>query len=377
MSILYYLVSFFLIINIIVFIHEYGHYLAAKKCNVKISKFSIGIGPEIWGVDDKYGTRWCFSLLPIGGYVLMLGDGDIASTTENEESLKELSEEERQQSFPAKSNWEKMSIAFCGPLFNYIYAFIVMVLMSVFYGAPQYRPIVEEVLNGSPAEKCGIMPGDKILSVDGEKVEKYRDIVIKISDNKSEKIVFLIERKERQMVFRIAPEIKEVKKLIGGTRKSKIVGIKSGKPVFEKRFLWGALGYAFHECASTTAEMCGVFAKLFMGKKSIDDFGGVVHMASIAGDLSKTGNFALLIMFTVTLSLNLGFINLLPLPVLDGGRIFICLIEQIFGKKLNQTLQERIMIVCAFLLISLMLVTTVNDVLRIEVVSRFVSNLMR
>jgi regulator of sigma E protease len=357
-------------------VHEYGHYLAARKCGVKVSKFSIGIGPEICGINDDNGTRWCFSLLPIGGYVMMLGDGDIASATDDEESLEKLSEEEKTHSFLAKSNWQKMGIAFCGPLFNYIYAFVVVIVICIFYGVPTYRPIVGEVLKASPAEKCGILPGDKVLSVNGQKIEKYRDIVMKIADNNSEKINFLVERNGKQLLISVTPETKETKKLLGGVKKMKIVGIRSDTPIFEKKSFLSAVLYGFQVCIQSTGEMIYVLGKLFAGKKSLDDFGGVVHMASIAGDLSKDGHFILLIMFTVTLSLNLGFINLLPLPVLDGGKIFICLIEQVTAKTLNKIFQEYIMTGCAVLLIFLMLATTINDILRIEVINKFVSGLI-
>jgi regulator of sigma E protease len=365
-----------MIVNIIVFVHEYGHFLAAKRVGVKVTKFSIGIGPEILGFNDKDGTRWCFSLLPVGGYVMMLGDGDVASSTEDEESLKGLSEEEKQQSFPAKSNWEKILIAFCGPLFNYLYAFVVIFFMGIFYGTPTYEPIIGNVLKDSPAEKVGIMKGDKIISVDDQAVERYRDVILKILDNESGEVKFKIERNGVQQEIVVAPEIKEVKKIIGGVKKTKIVGIVSGEPVFKERGILESIQLAFEECFNATKEMCTMFSKLFAGKKSLDDFGGVVRMAEVAGDLSKTGSFALLIMFTVTLSLNLGFINLFPLPVLDGGRILISFIEEITKKKFNKTLQEYVMMACAILLMCLMLLTTVNDVLRIEVVSKFVSSIM-
>jgi regulator of sigma E protease len=364
MNFFYYFVSFFLIINIIVFVHEYGHFLAAKRVGVKISTFSIGVGPELFGFNDKCGTRWRFSLLPVGGYVMMLGDGDIASSTEDEEALQGLSEEEKKQSFTEKSNWEKILIAFCGPLFNYIYAFIVIVAMGFFYGLPVYEPIIGETVKDSPAEKCGILAGDRIISVDGRQVGEYRDIIVAISENESGKVGFVIERSGVQRKISIVPEIKGAKKL---------VGVRSGDPVFVKKSFFDSVGSAFSECVSVTLGMVRVFSHLFAGKKSLDDFGGVVRMAEIAGDLSKAGSFALLIMFTVSLSLNLGFINLLPLPVLDGGRILISLIEQAIGKKLNKKFQEYVMTACAVLLILLMLATTVNDVLRLEAVNKFVS----
>ncbi|MDR1375613.1 MAG: RIP metalloprotease RseP [Holosporaceae bacterium] len=376
MAILYYLFSFFAVINIIVFVHEYGHYLAAKKVGVKVTTFSIGMGREIFGMNDKHGTRWRFSLLPIGGYVMMLGDGDAASATEDKEFLDKLTPEERQFSFPEKNNWEKIFIAFCGPFFNYIYAFVMVVAMSFFCGIPSYPPIIGEVQKESPAEKHGLLSGDKIISMDGEEISKYRDVVIKIAEKESGPIKFVIERNSHQFAVSIAPEIKEIKKIIGGVKKTKLLGIRSGKPAFEKKSLLDSLGAGWVTCVSATKEMFHVFGKLFAGQKSLDDFGGIVHMASVAGDLSQNGNFALLIMFTVTLSLNLGFINLFPLPILDGGRILICLIEEVLRKKLSEKFQEHIMITCAVLLIFLMLVTTVNDILRIEAVNKFVSGFL-
>ncbi|MDR2723713.1 MAG: M50 family metallopeptidase [Holosporaceae bacterium] len=375
MSIFHYLFSFFFVINIIVFVHEYGHFLAAKRVGVKVLKFSIGIGPEICGINDKHGTRWCFSLFPIGGYVMMQGDGDIASATEDEESLKDMTAEDSNQSIITKSNWEKMLVAFCGPFFNYIYAFVVVAGLAFFYGAPVYDTTIANVLTGSPAEKAGLLVGDKIIAVAGQKVDKYSEVIRRIKEEAG-KIDFLIERNGIQEKISISPEIKETKMLLGGVKKNKIVGIHSGSPVFVKKSLRDSIKFAVLECVNATKEMCMIFARLFAGKKSLDEFGGVVRMAEVAGNLSQSGSFALLIMFTVTLSLNLGFINLFPLPILDGGKILISFVEQITGKKLNKALQEYVMMACAALLIFLMLVMTVNDVLRLEVVNRFVSNII-
>jgi regulator of sigma E protease len=370
-----YLISFFLIINVIVFVHEYGHFLAARQVGVKVSVFSLGIGPEVCGFSDRHGTRWRLSLLPIGGYVMMLGDGDVASVTEDEKSLENCSEEEKKQSFFAKSNWEKMWIAFCGPLFNYIYAFAVIVMTACFYGAPIYEPVAGRILKDSPAEKAGILPGDRIISINGRSIDKYRDIVLAVSNDESGELRLVTERNGVRNELSVAPEIRETKKIIGGVRRSKILGICSGDPVFVKKTPVEALCFGFSECLRVTGEMCTMFGKLFSGKKTLDDFGGVVRMAEVAGNLSRSGDLILLIMFTVTLSLNLGFINLFPLPVLDGGRILVSFAEEITGKKINKTLQEYIMTACAILLILLMLAMTVNDVLRLEAVSRFVSGI--
>ncbi|GHT91346.1 zinc metalloprotease [Alphaproteobacteria bacterium] len=372
----YYLISFFVIINTIVFVHEFGHYLAARSVGVKITTFSLGMGPELFGFNDKSGTRWRFSLLPIGGYVMMLGDGDASSTTEDEESIKDLTEEEKQHSIIYKNNWEKMRVAFAGPFANYIYAFVVLFFIGISCGVPKSLPIIGEVMKGSAAEAAGFVAGDKILAIDGKQVEKFRDVLINISCSDKEKLSFEVERNGKPQIIAVTPQVTEKKKLFGGVKKTRLIGIKPGDPIFERASIIDSFTGAIGTCVSTTQEMCYMFSTLFAGKKSLDDFGGIVHMASVAGDLSKSGNFLLLILFTVTLSLNLGFINLFPLPVLDGGRIVLCFIEQVIKRKLNEKFQEYIMIACALLLILLMLATTINDILRLESVNKFVCRIL-
>ncbi|MDR3180279.1 MAG: RIP metalloprotease RseP [Holosporaceae bacterium] len=376
MDYLYYLVAFFVIVNVIVFVHELGHYLAARKVGVQVTTFSLGMGPEIFGFNDKNGTRWCFSLLPIGGYVMMLGDADASSTTEDIESLKELSEEEKQKSIICKSNWEKILISFGGPFFNYLYAFVVLVIMGMSCGIPRYMPVIGEVMKDTPAETAGLAVGDKIISVNGQKVEKFRDVLVSIANSDKPEVIFEIDRNGQPVIIGVTPKVMEKKSGRRRTRKTKIVGIKPGEAVLERASIFQSLKNAAKECISSTQEMFVMFSRLFSGKKSLDDFGGVVHMASVAGDMAKAGNFAILIFFTVTLSLNLGFINLLPIPVLDGGRIFICFIEQITRRKLNEKLQLYVMIACALLLILLMSATTINDILKIEAVDKFVSRVL-
>ena len=376
MAFFYYLISFLVIINLIVVVHEFGHYLAAKKIGVKVEKFSVGMGPEVCGFNDKEGTRWCISWLPIGGYVMMLGDGDVSSSTEDLEGFEKLSAEDKKKSIISKNNWEKMFVAFAGPFSNYVYAFVVVFCMAFFYGVPKYEPIIGEVLKNSAAEKAGILAGDRILSVDGKKVEKYRDILVHLSMSDSDKASFVIDRNGQMIALDVIPQVTEKKRVIGAPKRTKMFGLKSMNPTFEKLSFGSAFSRAFSDCVSATKEMFMVFGKLFEGKKSLNDFGGVVYMAHVAGDLTKNGNFALLIMFTVTLSLNLGFINLFPLPVLDGGRILICFLEEITRRKFNEKIEEYIMGTCAIFLIFLMFLTTINDILRIEVVENFVSKFL-
>lgn len=376
MTFLYYILSFLVVINLIVIVHEYGHYLAAKKVGVKVEKFSVGMGPEICGFTDKAGTRWCFSWLPIGGYVMMLGDGDASSTTEDLEGFEKLSKEDKKKSIVSKNNWQKMFVAFAGPFANYVYAFVVTFLMALTCGVPKYEPIIGEILQNSAAEKAGLMAGDKIISVDGERTEKFRDVLVHLSMSEKDEATFSVERDGSLLSITVIPEITEQKRLIGSPQRRKTFGIKPGTPKFEKLSFVKSIARAFSVCITATMEMFKVFGKLFAGKKSLNDFGGIVQMTQVAGDMAQQGNFALLILFTVTISLNLGFINLFPLPVLDGGRILLCFLEEIFRRKFNEKIQEYIMIACAIFLIFLMFLTTINDILRIDVVYNSVSKFL-
>jgi len=375
MSVFYSILSALLVVNIIVLVHELGHYYAARRLGVKVKIFSIGMGSELFGFTDKNETRWRVSALPIGGYVMMLGDGDVSSTTEDGKALESLSDEEKKETICFKSNWEKMLISFAGPLANYAYAFVVVVILGLTFGMPKYDPVIGNVASESAAAQAGFVAGDRVLTVDGSIVERFRDIVKAIGNSEKESFVFSIERNGQPLSLTLTPEIKETKRAFGRIKKTRVSGIEAREPIFERLSIVDSVRRAFAECVNATCDIIKALSMLFSGKKSIDDFGGIVHMTSVASDISKTGNIILLIIFSVTLSLNLGFFNLLPLPVLDGGKILICFIEQIANRKINQKLMENIMIGCALLLILFMFVTTVNDILRIEVVGNFFSRM--
>ena len=377
MEILYYIISFFIVINVIVFVHEYGHYTAAKQVGVKISTFSIGMGPEIFGFTDKFGTRWCFSLLPIGGYVMMLGDGDAASATEDEKSIEGLSEQEKNQSIIRKSAWEKIWIAFCGPFFNFIYAFVVIVLMAFFYGIPEPQTTIGHVMQDSPAMAAGLQSGETILAINDKKINRFNEVILAVNSGGDAPIKVTVKGTNGIRTVFLQPKIVETKTWRGTVKSRKLIGVSPSAPVFKKRAFMESISAGFNECYFVCKEMMYVFGKLFTGNQSIDNFGGFVKMAEIAGDLSRSQNWAMLIMFTVTLSLNLGIVNLFPLPILDGGRIFICLVEKIAGRKLNEKVLEYLMIACALLLFGLIIAMTVNDIMHIEKVNNFVMNLIR
>ena len=371
MDSLYYIISFVLVITLIVFVHEFGHYWAARRAGVKVLKFSIGMGPELFGLTDKHGTRWCFSLIPVGGYVLMLGDEDISSA-QSDEKINELSEEDKKQAFHLKSNWQKMWISFCGPFANYIYAFVVMSLIFIFAGMPISTPQVMDTLDGSPARIAGIQKGDIIKSVNGVEIKKCEKVLAVVNKAKTESVQIVIDRNGQEMTFDITPAAQEKRSIFGKKKGYKYIGVTFDNSRYEKIGAIEAVKRSFMTCVDSTRAMLGLFKNLFTGKQSMDNLGGFVYMASVTGDIAKSGNLIMLLMFTVTLSLNLGFINLLPFPVVDGGNILVNFIEQCLGRPINRKLMDYVMSGGAICLILLMLITTMNDILRLEAVNKWI-----
>ncbi len=365
---LYYIISFMLVITLIVFVHEFGHYWAAKKAGVKVLKFSIGMGPELFGVTDKSGVRWSFSLIPVGGYVMMFGDDDIASS-QPDKNIEKLSEKDKQQAFHLKSNWQKIWISFCGPFANYIYAFIVMIGIFIVAGVPINKPEVYTVVPGSPAQVVGLQKGDVIKTINGIDVERSENVIRLVNTQKEETLKVVANRDGKDLSFDIIPAATEKRSLFGKKKGYKYIGVGFDNSKFEKIGVIEAIKRSFVSCVDTTVGMFMLFRNLINGQQSVDNLGGFVYMASVTGEIAKNGDLITLLMFTVTLSLNLGFINLLPFPVVDGGNILVSFIEQCLGRPINKKFMGYIMYIGAMCLIFLMLLTTLNDILRLKVVN--------
>ena len=376
MDSLYYIISFVVIITIVVFFHELGHYLAAKKCGVKVEKFSIGMGPELFGFNDRHGTRWMFSLIPIGGYVMMLGDNDISSSKSNEEAIKKLSKEEKNMTLESKSNWQKMFVSFCGPFANFVYAFIVMSAVFLFCGIPSGKPEVIKVVQDGPAFIAGLQIGDEILEIDSTPIEKDIQVPKLINSSLNDYIDFKVRRNGEAISLKIKPEEKKASSTFGSEKKVKTIGVAFGVTKYEKTNAFDAIQKSFFNCIDMILGVLNAFGQLFTGKQSVDNLGGFIQMASISGEIAKTGNIVALIMFTVTLSINLGVINLFPLPVVDGGNIVISFIEQIIRRPINKKIMNFILNVGIALLIGLMLFTTINDMAKIGFVKKILNAIL-
>lgn len=376
MNSLYYIISFILVITLVVFVHEFGHYWSARRAGVKVLKFSIGMGPELFGYTDKHGTRWCFSMIPVGGFVMMLGDEDISSS-QPDKNISRLSEEEKAMAFHMKSNFQKMWISFCGPFANYIYAFVVMVLIFICAGAPIHDSQIRDLLPEGPAKVAGLLQGDIIKSINGKEIKRREQVAAAVNSSKENILNIVVERAGKQISYEIAPTTLEKKSLFGKKKISKYIGVSFGTQQYEKVTFCEAVQKSFAECVYSTRMMLFLFKNLFSGRQSMDNLGGFVYMATVSGDIAKAGDIVKLLMFTVTLSLNLGFINLLPFPVVDGGNILVNFIEQCLGHPINRKLMDCVMMIGVITLIVLMLLTTLNDVLRIEVVNNWIQSFFR
>jgi len=359
-----YIIPFIILITIVVFIHEYGHYYFARKYGVGVTNFSIGFGKEIFGFNDKNGSRWKFCLIPLGGYVQFFGDRNVFSQAEQEKILKKYNKEDQKKLFITKPLYQRSLIVAGGPLANFLLAIVIFSCIYMFVGKDFTPAKIEEVLVESPAERAGLKKNDIIVSVDGNKVESILEVSMLINTSSSEKINIKVLRDERELALVTEPNIIDSKDAFGNPVKKRVIGIKIA-PInneFNKQKLGPtkAIYYSAKETwfvITTTMKFVG---SLFQGKGDTSQLGGPIKIAKISGQVME---FGLLAFFSTVayISISLGLINLFPIPLLDGGHLMFYLFEKILGKPLKQSTQEGFFRIGLFLLLSLMIFTTFND----------------
>lgn len=354
------LLSFVVILSIIVFIHEFGHYYVAKLCKVKVEEFSIGFGKELFGFNDKSGTRWKICILPFGGYVKMFGDSDPASTPDKDK-IKQFTPEEKKVSFFYQNVYKRMAIVSAGPAANFILAIIIFTAIFRIQGLTTILPIVDQIKENSAAYEAGIKSGDRILKIDNQEIndfEKVRQIVSLSSDNP---LVFLIQREEEQIEINITPKISATKDIFGNEIKVGMVGITASAQQFTKLNLVDSFIHANVETYNSSVGILKAIGELLTGRRSVKELGGPVKIAEYSGKSVSMGIMVVL-WFMAMISINLGVANLLPLPVLDGGHLLFYIIEAIKGKPLPEKVQEYGFRFGFAVLLALMVFTTFNDV---------------
>ena len=359
-----YILPFIVLILIVVFIHEYGHYYFAKKYGVGVTDFSIGFGQEIFGWNDKSGTRWKICWIPLGGYVKFFGDRNVYSQADHKEILEKYSEEDQKKLFTLKPLYQRSLIVFGGPLANFLLALVIFFSIYTFVGKDFTPAVINEVQKDSPAMAGGLKQNDVILEIDGNKVESIMDVSKFITMSTDEIIDFKVKRSYDELILKVKSNIVPGEDNLGNKLNKRIVGIKLGAYNNEINHVKlgpaQAIYHAAHEVYFVGISSLKYIGAMIFGKADTSQLGGPIRIAKISGQVAEFGVLAFISMMAY-ISISLGLVNLFPIPMLDGGHLMFYAFEKVLGRPLSQKTQEGFFRIGIFLLISLMFFTTFND----------------
>ena len=359
-----YILPFIVLILVVVFIHEYGHYYFAKKYGVGVTDFSIGFGKEIFGWNDKSGTRWKICWIPLGGYVKFFGDRNVFSQADQEKILKKYNEEDRQKLFVLKPLYQRVLIVFGGPLANFLLALVIFFSIYTFVGKDFTPALINEVQKDSPAMAGGLKQNDIILEIDGNKVKSIMDVSKYITMSTADVIDFKVKRSYDELMLKIKPNIVLSEDNLGNKINKRMVGIKLG--AYNNEINHVKLGpaqsiyYAANEVYYVSIASLKYLGGMIIGKADSSQLGGPIRIAKISGQVAEFGVLAFISMMAY-ISISLGLVNLFPIPMLDGGHLMFYAFEKILGRPLSQKTQEGFFQIGMVLLLSLMFFTTFND----------------
>lgn len=357
---IYTVLPFLVILSLLVFIHELGHFWAARRNGVKVEVFSIGFGTEIFGWNDSKGTRWKISLLPLGGYVRMFSDLNAASQPD-QQRIAHMTEEEKQQSVFHKNVWQRISISAAGPLANYLFSALLMTGVYVFVGqrAPTETATIGQVMPGSAAAVAGLKSHDVIQQINGSSIVSFNDMYTLVRANPGKELTFVINRDNHPLTLKVIPqEAKEADLTVGR------LGVTQGT-VEVKHPIYAAPFYALWDCLTFTSQAFVSIGQILTGQKSTEGLSGPIGIATMTGEIMQK-DFIEIIWFCIFLSLNLGFLNLLPIPLFDGGHLLFYFIEAIRGKPVSEKAQEIAYRIGFIFVIFLVLFSTWNDLSRLK-----------
>lgn len=363
LTILQNLASFILIISFIVFVHEFGHFYVARICGVKVEVFSIGFGKEIFGFFDKKGTRWKFCLIPMGGYVKMFGDKSAASNADFDK-IENFSETQKKQSFIFKNVYQRIAIVAAGPISNFLLAIAIFSILFFANGSNKALPIVDKIIENSAAEKSGLKNGDKILAINDKKIIVFSDMQEIVARSAEKQLNFKVLRNEKIINVKIIPQFRERKNIFGETNKIGMIGVSTEQIEHFEYNLWQSFYEANKEVVRISGAIFSAIYELITGERDLKELGGPIKIAKYSGKTASLG-LTVMLWFMALISLNLGVMNLLPLPVLDGGHLLFYFYEAIFNKPLSPKIQEMAFRFGFVIVLSLMFFTTYNDLSQI------------
>ena len=348
-------------LTVLVFVHEFGHYWVARRNGIKVDVFSIGFGPELFGWYDECGTRWRISAIPLGGYVKMFGDADAASKPS--ESLAAMDEAERAVSFHHKSLGARAAVIAAGPAANFLFAIFALAMLFMIVGQPYTPPVIDQVVPDGAAAAAGMQPGDRVVQLDGRKIDRFEDIQEVVVRSPGVPLHFMVKRGEDLVDLTLTPRQREAADPFGKTHTTGFIGVIRGSDEYLRhnplQAVWAAMGETFRLSVNTL----GSVWEMITGARGTDELGGPIGIAQISGQVAKIG-LVPLIWLTAVLSINLGLINLFPIPVLDGGHLLFYAFEAIRGRPLGEKAQEYGFRIGLALVLSLMVFATSNDLFR-------------
>ena len=353
-----------LVLSVVVFIHEFGHFIVARLCGVRVLVFSIGFGPELAGFNDRYGTRWKVSAIPLGGYVKFFGDENAASVPETQQ-LEAMNAGERAQSFFFQSVWKRAAIVVAGPMANFILAIVIFTAMFMIYGKQSMSARVDQVQADSAAAAAGFEPGDLVVAINGKSVADFADMQQIVSENAGQSLDIKVDRNGNQLVLKATPRLTEEKDILGNVRHLGVLGIKRSvapedakfQPVSPPQALWMGVQETWEVVDQTLSYIGGVFA----GNKSANQLSGPIGIARIVGQ-AATISLAFVIRIVGLLSVSIGLLNLFPIPLLDGGHLLFYAIEATRGRPLSERAQEVGFRIGLAIVVMLMIFATFNDI---------------
>lgn len=359
-----YLIPFLVVLTVLVFVHEWGHYAIARRNGVKVEVFSIGFGPEIFGFNDKSGTRWKFSLIPLGGYVKMFGDADVVSRPDG--STRTMSAEERAVSFHHKSIAQRAAIVLAGPMANFVFAIIALTFLFMAAGHPFPPPVVGAVQPDSAADIAGIEAGDRVVRFDGQSVHRFADLSSLVQRTEGLEAAVVLRRPgDGTVSVTVTPQPAIVTLANGEEQEIYRLGVSaSTEPVGPLQAATGAVT----ETVALSWLTLSAIGEMIVGARGTEELGGPIRIAQISGDVAQFGIIALIWLMAI-LSINLGLINLMPVPMLDGGHLMFYAVEAIRGRPLGERAQEYGFRIGLALVLTLMVFATWNDLVQLEVVS--------
>jgi regulator of sigma E protease len=361
-----YLAPFVFVLSLVVFFHELGHFLVGRWCGIRVDAFSLGFGPEIAHYTDRHGTRWRLAALPLGGYVKFHGDANGASATDFD-GLQAMPEAERATTFAAQPIWKRAATVAAGPIANFVLALVIFTALFYAQGRDILTPRVDRVVEGGRAAAAGFKNGDLVLSIDGKKIESFAEMQRIVTASGDVTLNFVVQRDGRDLAIAATPERRDIKTAFGPDRMG-VLGISAAGAVEnwrKKEFtLPGAAREAAHETWYVISRTGAYLGGLFIGRESVEQLSGPIRIAEVSGEVAKSGMWSLFNLAAI-LSISVGLLNLLPVPLLDGGHLLYFGAEALRGRALTERVQEYGFRFGMAFVAGLMLIATYNDVARL------------